>query len=62
LVGIFITQEGTALWAVHKQLKSENRIAKHEKAVLINIGSGYKHMENIFARIYLRSRYTNLYS
>lgn len=53
LEGMFIAPEGAALWAALKRLKSENRIAKNEKVVLINTGSGYKYLENIFAGEYI---------
>lgn len=49
LEGMFIAPEGAALWAALKQLKYNNWIAKDEKVVLINTGSGYKYLENIFA-------------
>jgi len=50
---MFITPEGAATWATLKRLKSENRIAKHEKVVLINTGSCYKYMKNIFTGKYI---------
>jgi len=53
LEGMFIAPEGAALWAALKRLKSENWIAKDEKVVLINTGSGYKYLENIFAGEYI---------
>jgi threonine synthase len=49
LEGMFIAPEGGALWAALKRLRSENLVFKHEKVVLINTGSGYKYLENIFA-------------
>ncbi|HNX55299.1 MAG TPA: threonine synthase [Prolixibacteraceae bacterium] len=49
LEGMFIAPEGAALWAALKQLKYSNWIRKDEKVVLINTGSGYKYLENIFA-------------
>ena len=49
LEGMFIAPEGAALWAALKQLKYNNWITKNEKVVLINTGSGYKYLENIFA-------------
>jgi threonine synthase len=49
LEGMFIAPEGAALWAALKQLKYNNWITKDEKVVLINTGSGYKYLENIFA-------------
>ncbi len=49
LEGMFIAPEGAALWAALKQLKYSNWIKKEEKVVLINTGSGYKYLENIFA-------------
>jgi threonine synthase len=49
LEGMFIAPEGAALWAALKQLKYSNWIKKDEKVVLINTGSGYKYLENIFA-------------
>ncbi len=49
LEGMFVAPEGAALWAALKRLKSENRISSHEKVVLINTGTGYKYLENIFA-------------
>ena len=49
LEGMFVAPEGAALWAALKRLKSENRILSHEKVVLINTGTGYKYLENIFA-------------
>lgn len=53
LEGMFIAPEGAALWAALKRLNAENRIAKQEKVVLINTGSGYKYIENIFAGEYI---------
>lgn len=49
LEGMFIAPEGAALWAALKHLQYKNWIAKDEKVVLINTGSGYKYLENIFA-------------
>ncbi len=48
LEGMFVAPEGAALWAALKRLKAENRIQSHEKVVLINTGTGYKYLENIF--------------
>jgi len=49
LEGMFVAPEGAALWAALKRLKFENKVSEHEKVVLINTGSGYKYLDNIFA-------------
>ena len=49
LEGMFIAPEGAALWAALKRLKSGNLVSQHEKVVLINTGTGYKYLDNIFA-------------
>lgn len=48
LEGMFVAPEGAALWAALKRLKADNIVNESEKVVLINTGSGYKYMENIF--------------
>jgi threonine synthase len=48
LEGMFVAPEGAALWAALKKLKAEGTISDSESVVLVNTGSGYKYMENIF--------------
>jgi len=46
--GIFLSPEGAAVWAGYKKLKLKNWIKKEDTVVLLNTGSIYKYMENIY--------------
>ncbi len=44
--GMILAPEGAALWAALKSLLATRQIARTEKILLLNTGSGYKYMEN----------------
>ena len=44
--GILISPEGAATWVALKDLVAKRIIAKEEKILLLNTGSGYKYLEN----------------
>ena len=46
--GIFLSPEGAAVWMGYKKLKKENWIKDDESVVLINTGSAYKYVENLY--------------
>ncbi|MEO6135420.1 MAG: threonine synthase [Ginsengibacter sp.] len=46
--GIFVCPEGAATWEAMKQLKESGHLTGKEKIVLLNTGSGYKYMDNLW--------------
>ncbi|NER15223.1 threonine synthase [Leptobacterium flavescens] len=46
--GVFLSPEGAAVWMGYKKLRSENWIKEDESVVLINTGSAYKYVENLY--------------
>ncbi|NAS32391.1 threonine synthase [Flavobacteriaceae bacterium R38] len=46
--GVFLSPEGAAVWMGYKKLKAENWIKNNESVVLINTGSAYKYVENLY--------------
>lgn len=46
--GIFVCPEGAATWEAAKQLKESGELNGSEKIVLLNTGSGYKYMDNLW--------------
>jgi len=47
--GMLIAPEGAALWVAFKKLKSNGWLKSKESILLLNTGSGYKYLENIFS-------------
>lgn len=47
-LGISMSPEGAALWMALKDLCSQGIVSKHEKILLLNTGSGYKYLDNIY--------------
>jgi threonine synthase len=45
--GLLISPEGAATWQALIQLNEKNLIAKDEKVLLLNTGTGYKYLENL---------------
>ncbi len=48
LEGILVAPEGAAVWKALLKLVDDGFIDRDEKILLLNTGSGYKYMENIF--------------
>ena len=48
LEGILIAPEGAAVWKGLLKLVKAGSIDRDEKILLLNTGSGYKYLENIF--------------
>lgn len=46
--GVFVCPEGGATWAAMKKLKESGELNGNEKIVLLNTGSGYKYMDNLW--------------
>lgn len=46
--GVFLSPEGAAVWAAYKMLKSSRWINDKDKVILLNTGSPYKYIENLF--------------
>ena len=46
--GIFVCPEGAATWEAMKHLKESGTLTGNEKIVLLNTGSGYKYMDNLW--------------
>ena len=46
--GLFISPEGAGVWSAYKKLKTSNWIKDNESVVLLNTGSVYKYVENLF--------------
>lgn len=46
--GLFLSPEGAAVYMAYKKLKSDQWIKDHESVVLLNTGSGYKYVENLY--------------
>ena len=44
--GMVISPEGAAVWEALKVLVKQECVAKEEKILLLNTGSGFKYMEN----------------
>ncbi|WP_109852281.1 threonine synthase [Aquimarina sp. AU58] len=47
--GLFISPEGSAVWAAYKKLKQTHWIKDNESVVLLNTGSVYKYTENLYS-------------
>lgn len=47
--GLFISPEGAAVWEGYKKLKATNWIKEHESVVMLNTGSAYKYVENLYS-------------
>ena len=47
--GIIISPEGAATWKALLQLRDAGIISSSEKILLVNTGSGYKYLDNLFA-------------
>ncbi|WP_024770982.1 threonine synthase [Aquimarina macrocephali] len=47
--GLFISPEGSAVWAAYKKLKQTHWIKDNESVVLLNTGSVYKYIENLYS-------------
>lgn len=45
--GLHISPEGAATWKALQQLHQQNKIKATEKVLLLNTGSGYKHLDNL---------------
>ena len=45
--GIMIAPEGAAVWKALLKLTNAGHIHRHQKALLLNTGTGYKYLENI---------------
>jgi len=45
--GLLISPEGAATWQALMQLNEQKIIAKEEKVLLLNTGTGYKYLENL---------------
>ena len=45
--GIMIAPEGAAVWKALLKLTNAGHIRRHQKALLLNTGTGYKYLENI---------------
>ena len=48
--GLIISPEGAAAWKALIQLKQQQIISADEKVLLLNTGTGYKYLDNIFAK------------
>jgi threonine synthase len=46
--GLFLSPEGAAVWAGYKKLKQTHWINEDESVVLLNTGSAYKYIENLY--------------
>lgn len=46
--GLFISPEGAGLWSAFKKLKANHWIKDNESVVLLNTGSAYKYVENLY--------------
>ncbi|MCC1485153.1 threonine synthase [Winogradskyella immobilis] len=46
--GLFISPEGAGVWSAYKKLKANNWIKANESVVLLNTGSAYKYVENLY--------------
>ena len=46
--GLLISPEGAATWKALQQLQYTDSINKSEKVLLLNTGTGYKYLENLF--------------
>lgn len=46
--GVFVCPEGAAAWEAAKQLKESGELNGSEKIILLNTGSGYKYMDNLW--------------
>ena len=46
--GLFVAPEGAATWVALQRLRASNWIAANESVVLLNTGSAYKYLENIW--------------
>jgi len=46
--GLFLSPEGAAVWVGYKKLRLQNWIKENETVVLLNTGSVYKYVENLF--------------
>ena len=46
--GLFLSPEGAAVWEGFKKLKEAKWIKEEESVVLLNTGSGYKYVENLY--------------
>jgi threonine synthase len=46
--GVFLSPEGAAVWAAYKMLRSSRWINDRDNVVLLNTGSPYKYIENLF--------------
>lgn len=47
LEGLFVAPEGVAIWMAARKLLATGYILPKEQVLLLNMGSGEKHMENI---------------
>ena len=46
--GLLVAPEGGALWKAIPKLIERGEISRDEKILMINTGSGYKYLENMY--------------